>query len=393
MAERSSSGDVLMTITEEQLETGLRGYPVGYCVTSSVDPQQGLFYQGYPVAELADWEPEEVIYLLWHGQKGDREEISAFSLEIEKRAHLSKELEQQIALLPRKGNPMKLLSIALLLTGMLEGKNNYREDALDLVAKIPLVVAKLIRHHAGWEGVFENRPELGYIENFAQLLSPPGMKGEELTRLFKIFNILHYDHGGGNLSAFTGKAVSSGLEDLYGSIAAAMSALAGPRHGRANQDSLHFLEGFVARLGPEASLEEVEKEVRSIVEQHGLLFGFGHAVLRVEDPRATLFYRIGQEQYGKDPLISMALKLRQVVPPILLEGSRVADPYPNVDAISGALLSAAGFPYPAYFTLLFGLARCVGIARQIIYERCEARQGKGVPIYRPKFFKKELKKS
>ena len=78
-----------------------------------------------------------------------------------------------------------------------------------------------------------SNPELGYMENFTQMLNVPNADLEQLIRAFKLFNILHYDHGGGNLSAFVGKAVASGLEDMYGSIAAAMCALAGPRHGKA----------------------------------------------------------------------------------------------------------------------------------------------------------------
>jgi citrate synthase len=68
---------------------------------------------------------------------------------------------------------------------------------------------------------------------------------------------------------------------------------------------------------------------------------------------------------------------------VLKENPKISSPYPNVDAISGALLMAAGFPFPAYYTLLFGLSRCVGIAIQIVYERCEAKGGKGTPIIRP----------
>lgn len=71
---------------------------------------------------------------------------------------------------------------------------------------------------------------------------------------------------------------------------------------------------------------------------------------------------------------------------VLKENPKITNPYPNVDAISGTVLSAAGFPYPEYFTVLFGLSRIVGISRQIVYERCEAREGKGTPIVRPKYF-------
>jgi citrate synthase len=82
----------------------------------------------------------------------------------------------------------------------------------------------------------------------------------------------------------------------------------------------------------------------------------------------------------------MAHLLRQVGSKVLKENPKISDPYPNVDAISGIMLMAAGFPYPEYYTVLFGLARVVGISRQIVYERQEARDGKGTPIVRPKYF-------
>jgi len=78
---------------------------------------------------------------------------------------------------------------------------------------------------------------------------------------------------------------------------------------------------------------------------------------------------------------------------VLSENPKISNPYPNVDAISGSLLTAAGFPHADYYTVLFGLSRVVGIAVQIVYERCEAREGKGTPIVRPKYFYCQREKS
>ena len=95
-----------------------------------------------------------------------------------------------------------------------------------------------------------------------------------------------------------------------------------------------------------------------------------------------------KQKYADHPLVKIALLLREVAPKVLGENPKISDPYANVDAISGILLTAAGFPYKEYFTLLFGLSRVVGIAIQIVYERCEARGGKGTPIIRPKYIYK-----
>lgn len=379
--------NVLFTITEENLETGLRGYPVGYCKTSTVDPVKGLFYAGHPVTELADRSSEEVIYLLFFGKEATREELKRFSADLIKRSICSPELITAIQILPRSGHPMKLFCAALLLAGMFEGKDDYREDALNVIAKIPQITATVIAHRAGWK-LQRPKPELGYIENFVQMLAVPDANPKQLQEAFRLFNVLHLDHGGGNLSAFVGKAVASGLEDLYGSLAAAMTALAGPRHGKANQDCLRFVQEVLEEVGEDGTVDAVEAVIRQRLARNALIFGFGHAVLRVEDPRATQLFTVANQHYSNHPLVKIANLLRLAGPKVLKENPKISNPYPNVDSISGTLLSAAGFPYPDYFTILFGMARVVGISRQICYERLEARDGKGTPIVRPKYLYK-----
>ncbi|MBA3957762.1 MAG: citrate (Si)-synthase [Parachlamydiaceae bacterium] len=376
--------DVLFEITKDNLETGLRGYPVGYCPTSTVDPVNGLFYSGQPVEELAFRQPEEVIFLLYHGREPNKQELDEFKKDLANRSHLSEDVVRHIYQLPRQGHPMDLLCSALFICGMFENTNDYREDCLNLIAQIPEITATVINHHGGWGATKPSKPELGYMENFAQMLNIPNIT-PQLTLILKLFNILHYDHGGGNLSTFVGKAVASGLEHMYGSISASMAALAGPRHGKANQDCLTFVKEVLEQLGEKATAEQVEELIRKRLANNELIFGFGHAVLRVEDPRATVLYRTAEENYPNHPLVKIATLLRTVGPKVLKENPKISSPYPNVDAISGVLLTAAGLPYPEYYTVLFGLSRVVGIAIQIVYERCEARDGKGTPIVRPKY--------
>jgi len=380
--------EVLFEITKDQLETGMRGFPVGYCTTSYVDPQKGLFYVDKPIPELAYWEPIEVIYLLYHGKQGSQSEVEKFEREIKKRARCSKEILSAVHCLPRAGHCMKLFSAALLILGMHEATGDYREDCLNLIAKIPHLSAAVINHHAGWGATPDPDPAMGYMENFARMLKVPKSHISELTRAFRLFNILHYDHGGGNLSTFVGKAVASGLEDLYGSLCSAMCALAGPKHGRANQESLEFVKLTLHEVGEHANEADVERYIRKRLASNQLVYGFGHAVLRVEDPRAAVQYDFVKKYYPNHPLVKIALLLRMAGSKILSENPKIADPHPNVDAISGTLLSASGFPYPEYFTVLFGLSRSVGISIQIVYERLEARDGKGTPIVRPKYLYK-----
>lgn len=380
---------VLFEITDENLETGLRGYPIGYCNTSRVDPVEGLFYMEKPIRDLAYLQPEKVLYLLLQKKFDDGAAFEQFKRELQSRASLHPSVRKSICQLPREAHPMKMFIAAIMILSAFESENKYPEDCLNIIAKLPELVAVVINHHANWGETPKSNPSLGYMENFASMVLAPDVKDREgFLELLKIFNIMHYDHGGGNLSTFVGKAVASGLEDMYGSIAAAMCALAGPRHGKANQDCLNFVKEVLSQLGEDATGDEVEDLIRKRLKNKELVYGFGHAVLRVEDPRATVFYEVAKKRYPDHPLVKVGLHLRERGPKVLKENPKIQNPYPNVDAVSGVLLCAAGFDNPEYFTVLFGLSRAVGIARQIVYERLEARDGKGTPIVRPKYIYK-----
>jgi citrate synthase len=190
------------------------------------------------------------------------------------------------------------------------------------------------------------------------------------------------DQGGGNLSTFSGKAVASGWASIYSSLSSAMNALSGPLHGRANQSCLEFVQ----RIGT-SNHEEIEEFVREELANRRPIYGFGHGVLRAEDPRARLLIELGEEICPDDDNFQIVKALREVVPPILSEIPKISNPYPNVDIASGSLLNSVGFRMPEYYTTFFGWARVAGISAQILDER-NARGGRGTPIYRPKYIPK-----
>ena len=371
----------LFTITEALLDTGLRGFPIGTCRTSAVSPDLGVTYVGYPVADLKDLQAEEVIYLLLHKTLPTKEQTAGLRADLAKRSAIDPEVFKALKALPKKGHPMEWFISGILAMGM-TGKtkeNDYKEDCLNLIARISTLTAAVYRIREGWGDPIPPRFDLSFHENFAHML---GMKGASpiLPELLRLFYILHMDHGGGNLSTFVGKAVASGKADMYASIAAAMAALYGPRHGRANQEALEFVHQ-VGTWDPKAA----EAKVRKILADGGLVFGFGHAVLRAEDPRAQVQYDFGARNFPNHPLVKTAITLRKVVPPILKENPKISNPYPNVDAVSGSLLTAAGLTDPEYYTLLFGWSRVAGIACQIVDERIVPGKKDGFPIYRPKY--------
>lgn len=377
----SENDEVLFTLTRGHLNTGLRGIPVGTCRTSKVDPIEGVSYLGYPIAELADRAPEEVVHLLLERRMPDEAELAAFRADLRSRRGVPSAVLTALAALPREGHPMEWLMAGLNLLGMTAKTGNYVEDARNLIAWAPELVAAIFRIRSGWGAPIPSNPELDLIEDFVHMLDVPGGDPQRLGRLLKTFYILHMDHGGGNLSTFTGKAVASGQADLFASMGASMAALYGPLHGRANQDCLNF----VRTVGSSAP-DDVEHFVRDALANKKKIYGFGHAVLRREDPRATIQYALGQEICGDDPLFQTALTLRTVAVKVLSGMDKVSNPYPNVDAVSGTLLNASGLTDSNYYTVLFGLSRMTGICAQIVDERVRFRNGKGSPIIRPKYF-------
>jgi citrate synthase len=194
------------------------------------------------------------------------------------------------------------------------------------------------------------------------------------------------DHGGGNLSTFVGKATASSKATVYSSMAGAMNALSGPLHGRANQSCLEFVQ----RIGT-PNHDEIEKFVRAELAARRPIYGFGHGVLRAEDPRARLLIELGQQVCPDDKNFQIAKSLREVVPNILKEIPKISNPYPNVDLASGSLLHSVGFRKPDYYTTFFGWSRVAGICAQIMDERT-SRDGRGTPIYRPKYIAKNQPK-
>ena len=384
MAEQN---EILYTITRDRLNTGLRGFPVGTCRTSKVDPNTGVSYVGYPVGDLAFKDPESVIYLLLNRELPTDEQLAVFKADIHSRMGVDPSVFASLRHLPKSGHPMEWLVSGLLLLGMAGKTGDWQEDAKNLIAWAPELVAAIFRFRSGWGDPIAPDAKLGLIENFVHMLGVPGGNTDSLVRLLRVFYVLHMDHGGGNLSTFTGKAVASGHADMFSSMAAAMCALSGPLHGKANQDCLEF----VKRVGTNDPAS-IERFVRDTLASGGKIFGFGHAVLRAEDPRATIEYALGKEICAEDPLFQRALILREVAVKVLSEMDKVSNPYPNVDAVSGTLLSASGLIDSDYYTVLFGLSRISGICAQIVDERTRFRGGRGAPIYRPKFIAQDQPK-
>ena len=380
-----SDKDVLLEVTSDHLNTGMRGVPVGTCRTSFVTPSEGVHYCGYPITELAAFAPEDIIYLLLNKELPTSEQSAQIRSELAQRATIPGDLESVLHALPTTGHPMDWLSVGIHALGMIETTNDWRSDAMNLIARMPRLMGLVFRIREGrTENIPADDPDASLVDRFVNTLDLDGIDKEKMTRVISTYLVLHMDHGGGNLSTFTGKAIASGHATIYSAMAGAMNALSGPLHGRANQSCLEF----VLRVGT-SDAAEVEAFVRAELAAKRPVFGFGHAVLRTEDPRATAQFALGEEICPEDENFKIIKTLREVAPRVLSENPKISNPNANVDIASGALLHHIGLTDPTYYTTFFGWARVAGIGAQIVDERSVMRNGKGTPIYRPKYIAEE----
>ena len=371
----------MFTVHTSHLNTGLRGVPVGTCRTSFVTPTEGVHYCGYPIAELAHHPPEDIVYLLFNKELPTAEQSAAFKSNLAGRGHVPETLAAVFHTLPRDGHPMDWLSVGIHTLGMMNTTGDWKEDALNLIARMPRMMGLLFRIREGrGDDIPDDDLTLNMVQRFVRTLEMEGVDDELMEQILSTYLVLHLDHGGGNLSTFTGKAIASGHATVYASMAGAMNALSGPLHGRANHSCLEF--GL--RIGT-SDPDEVEAFVRNELAERRPVFGFGHAVLRAEDPRATVQFALGERLCPDDENFKIIRTLRKVAQRVLGEHKKISNPNANVDIASGALLHHVGFRDPTYYTTFFGWARVSGIGAQIIDERSVMRGGKGTPIYRPKY--------
>ena len=206
-----------------------------------------------------------------------------------------------------------------------------------------------------------------------------GFDNEDFKKLMRLYLMLHCDHEGGNVSAFSSLTVSSALSSPFLSVVAGLNGLAGPLHGLANQECLKFVLDVRDHFGGAPSSEYLEEFCWERLQNGRVIPGYGHAVLRCPDPRFTAFLSFGKEHIVDDDVFSIVESLFEVVPPVLKKHGKAKNPWPNVDAASGSLLYFYGLKEFNYYTVLFSISRTMGIISQMVINRAM-----GIPIMRPK---------
>jgi citrate synthase len=187
--------------------------------------------------------------------------------------------------------------------------------------------------------------------------------------LCRLFFVIHADQGTGNVSAHTACLVNSALSDVYFSCSAAMNGLAGPLHGRANQDCLEWLLAVLNKYGSCPTEKQMEEYIWETLNHGKVIPGYGHAVLRNTDPRFTAQLEFGRKYIADDDLFKLVEIVYQVAPRVLKEQGKAKSPWPNVDAISGTLQYHCGMREYDFYTVLFGVGRIIGITANLVWSR------------------------
>ncbi len=388
-------------VTLSQIYQGMRGITGLVSETSLLDAQDGIKFRGYSIPELkeklpkapggSEPLPEGLFYLMLMGKLPEEADVAHITSVLQRRSHVPNHVFATIEALPINTHPMTQFVVAIMALqtessfasrysdGM--SKKDYWDatfdDTMDLIARLPRVAAYIYRRKYKSGKHIQPNGLLDWSGNFAHMM---GFDGEEFKELMRLYMTIHADHEGGNVSAHTTHLVGSALSDPYLSFAAGMNGLAGPLHGLANQEVIKWIYEMREQLGvEEPSKAQIEEYVKKTLSEGKVVPGYGHAVLRKTDPRFTAQMEFGKKHLPDDPLVKTVWNIYEAVPPILQSMGKIKNPWPNIDAHSGALLVHYGMVEYEFYTVLFGVSRALGVLASLCWDRAL-----NFPLERPK---------
>jgi citrate synthase len=393
---------VVDTVTIEEVIGGMRDIKSLLTDISSVDPGEGIRFRGLTITETLKQLPKGrgaklplvggLYYLLLVGEIPTREQALEVEAEWARRAMIPDHVYKMLKAMPRETHPMILFSQATLALGndsvftkkYHEGmkKDVYweaaLEDSLDLTAKLPVIAAYIYRmKYFGETRKPKYNARLDFGANFARMMGVSDRKG--YAELARLYFIIHSDHESGNASAHAMHLVGSTLSNAYFSFSASIAALAGPLHGLANQESMSWLLDVHRKFGGVPTRDDLYKFAWDTLNGGKVIPGYGHALLRVIDPRFVTQLEFAKKRFPDDELLRLAELVLDVVPAVLKEQGKAKSPAPNVDAISGTLQYYYGVREFDFYTVLFGVGRALGVTANYVWARAL-----GMPIERPK---------
>src|SRR4051812_11279221 len=388
-------------VTLAQAYQGMRGITGLVTETSLLDSNEGIRFRGYSIPELREKLPkveggkeplpEGLFYLMLIGEVPSHENVEHISATWARRSHVPNHVFDVIEAFPVSAHPMTQFTSAILALGTESkfakayndgiSKKEYwdyiYEDTMTLIARLPRIAAYIYRRKYKNGDHIQPDGMLDWSGNFAHML---GYEEESFRELMRLYLTIHADHEGGNVSAHAVHLVGSALSDPYLSFAAGMTGLAGPLHGLANQEVIRWIEEMCKELNSDQpSKEQIADYIHKTLTAGKVVPGYGHAVLRKTDPLFSAQMEFAKPHCPDDPIVKTVWKIYEVAPPILEGTGKIKNPWPNVDAHSGALLKHYGLVEEDFYTVLFGVSRALGVLASLCWDRAL-----GLPIERPK---------
>lgn len=392
---------VVDQVTLSQIYGGARNIKSMVWETSDLDAEEGIKFRGYSIPELRNLlpkgqdnkepRPEGLFWLMLTNEIPTVEQVEWLTLQWTHRSNVPDHVFRTLDALPESTHPMTQFTVAvaamqsesIFARRYEEGihKEEYwdptYEDVMNLIARLPRVAAYIYRRSFHNGKHIPPNISMDWAGNFAHLL---GFDKPDFRSLMRLYLTIHADHEGGNASAHASHLVGSTLSDPYLSFAGAMTALAGPLHGLANQEVVTWIYKMLDALGTRTpSREQIAGYVKATIDAGQVIPGYGHAVLRKPDPRFMAQKDFAARNIPHDDIIQVVWDVFETVPPILESLGKVKNPWPNVDAHSGALLIHYGLTESNFYTVLFGVSRALGVMAQLAWSRAL-----GFPLERPK---------
>ena len=356
-------------------------------VGDKVVPCDGqLFYRGYNIYDLTAgfrkdnrFGFEEVAYLLLFGQLPNKKELDEFCTILAKNRRLPTNFVRDVIMKAPSHDIMNSLTKSVLTLASYDPNasdislENVMEQCLMLISVFPMLSVygyHAYNHYDNDESFYIHRPDdnLSMAENILQMLRPDKSYTDLEAKVLDMALVLHMEHGGGNNSTFTTRVVTSAGSDTYSVMAAALSSLKGPKHGGANIKVVQMMQDIREHVEDLTDEEEVGAYLRRILKKEafdhrGLIYGMGHAVYSISDPRAVAFKgfveRLADEKGCKEEYQMYSL-IENLAPKIIAENCAIYKGVSaNVDFYSGFVYKMLGIP-EELFTPIFAMARIVG---------------------------------
>lgn len=350
-------------------------------------PMNGrLYYRGINSTDIAEahlkdntFGFEEVVYLLLMGKLPSESEFKEFNELISKARQLPTGFNEDVIFKAPSYNVMNQLSRSIMGLYAYDpcpddtSPENMLRQSVEIVARMPLIVANsyaVMRHYIMNKSLYIHnaRDDLSLAENFLRMARPDKSYTEEEAHLLDMMLMLHAEHGGGNNSTFTCRAVSSTGTDTYSAIAAAIGSLKGPLHGGANAKVMEMFGHVKAEVSDYNDDDELRAYLNKLLDgkagdESGKIYGLGHAVYTMSDPRAVMIRKYARslaESKGRLQELELMENIERIGRELVMERKHMTMPIcANVDMYSGLVYSMLGIPVELY-TPLFAIARSAG---------------------------------